>query len=114
MVPVKPQVAKGARVSSFAAYESAYKDAGRDPETYWREAAARLNWFQKPEAVFRGDMTKAEFEWYAGGQLNASYNCVDRHAATTPDKTALIWVQDEPGEYAKVSYRELLLEVGRM
>jgi acetyl-CoA synthetase len=55
-----------------------------------------------------------DFRWYAGGKLNACYNCVDRHAATQPTKTAIIWAKDEPGEYEHISYRRLLREVSRV
>ncbi len=55
-----------------------------------------------------------EYAWYEGGRLNASWNCVDRHAATEPERVALIWAADEPGEYRHVTYRELQVMVGRL
>ena len=48
------------------------------------------------------DMNSGSFEWFSDGQLNASVNCVDRHAAANPDKVAIIWEKDEPGQDVKV------------
>ena len=52
--------------------------------------------------------------WFAGGQLNVSYNCVDRHLAERGDQTAIIWAADEPGEYQPISYRQLKHQVARV
>lgn len=53
-------------------------------------------------------------KWFADGQLNVCYNCVDRHALSRPDKIAFIWEQDEPGKSVKISYRQLHEEVQRL
>ncbi len=52
-------------------------------------------------------ITKADIQWFAGGKLNVSYNCIDRHLASKADQTAIIFEGDEPGDDAKVSYQEL-------
>ena len=62
----------------------------------------------------RWDFDAVDFAWFEDGELNACVNCVDRHAATQPDKTALIWVEDEPGRYRRISYRELKRNVCRV
>ncbi len=59
-------------------------------------------------------MEVVDFAWFSGGRLNACYNCVDRHLETQPDKTAIIWAADEPGEYQRISYRELKHNVARV
>jgi acetyl-CoA synthetase len=59
-------------------------------------------------------MEEVDFSWYGGGRLNACFNCVDRHLATQPEKTAIIWAEDEPGEYRTISYRELKHQVARI
>ena len=50
-------------------------------------------------------MAKASFRWFQGGKLNSAVNCVDRHAAVDPDRVALIWEKDEPGEQEYITYK---------
>jgi len=75
------------------------------------EYADLLTWDKKWDTVL--DTSNAPFwKWFVGGKLNASYNCVDRHAAVNPDKTAIIWVPElEEDEIAHISYGELLRSV---
>jgi acetyl-CoA synthetase len=114
MIPVKPHIAERAHIASMAEYERLYRWSIEDPAGFWAEQAGRLHWFHPPETTFSADMDGAEFSWFTGGQLNACVNCVDRHLATRGDKAALIWAADEPGNYRRISYRELADEVGRM
>ena len=55
-----------------------------------------------------------DFAWYSGGRLNASFNCIDRHLPEAGDRTAIIWVEDEPGVYKHITYRELKHNVCRV
>jgi len=75
------------------------------------EYADLLTWDKKWDTVL--DTSNAPFwKWFVGGKLNASYNCVDRHAAVNPDKTGIIWVPElEEDEIAHISYGELLRSV---
>jgi acetyl-CoA synthetase len=75
------------------------------------EYAELLHWDKKWDTVL--DTSNAPFwKWFGGGKLNASYNCVDRHAAADPDKTAIIWVPElEEDETIRLSYAELLGKV---
>jgi acetyl-CoA synthetase len=114
MIPPKPHIAAGARVGSMAEYERLYRWSLDDPAGFWAEQARRLDWYHPPETVMRSDMAAGEFQFFTGGRLNASVNCVDRHLATRADKTALIWAADEPGTYRHITYRQLADEVGRM
>ena len=72
------------------------------------EYAELLNWDQRWDTVL--DTSDAPFwKWFVGGRLNASYNCVDRHAEANPDKAAIIWVPEpEADEHVHISYGELL------
>jgi acetyl-CoA synthetase len=114
MIPVKEAVAAGARVSSLEQYQEMYRRSIEDPDGFWREQAQRIAWFSEPRAVGRWDYRAVDFAWYEGGELNVCFNCVDRHATSQPDKTALIWAGDEPGEYRHITYRELQREVCRV
>jgi acetyl-CoA synthetase len=75
------------------------------------EYAELLSWDKKWDAVL--DTSNAPFwKWFLGGRLNASYNCVDRHAAANPDKTAIIFVPElETDKHVYISYAELLRQV---
>jgi acetyl-CoA synthetase len=75
------------------------------------EYADLLNWDQRWHTVL--DTSDAPFwKWFAGGRLNASYNCVDRHAEANPDKTAIAFVPElESDEHVHLSYGELLRQV---
>ena len=114
MYPVKPHIAKDAHVGSREDYESRYQRSIEDPQGFWLEQAERLAWFRPPDTAADGGYDDVDFSWYRGGQLNACYNCVDRHLAERGDKTAIIWAADEAGEYEHITYRELDRRVGRM
>ncbi|MGH9465280.1 MAG: acetate--CoA ligase [Thermoanaerobaculia bacterium] len=107
MIPVHATIAEGARVRSLADYQRLYERSLAEPETFWGEQAARLDWFHPPQTVMDVDNDAVDFGWYLDGRLNASYNCLDRHLPARADQTALIWAADEPGRYERVSYREL-------
>lgn len=78
------------------------------PEEFWRHIATSiLDWSKPFTTVMDCDMKNGYFSWFPDGKLNASVNCVDRHAAQTPDKIALIWEKDEPGQEVKITYKEL-------
>src|SRR5690606_24256632 len=61
-----------------------------------------------------GDFFGVNYHCFAGGQLNASYNCLDRHLPTRRTKTAIIWAKDEPGDYEHLSYQKVFEEVCRL
>jgi|CXWL01.1.fsa_nt_gi acetyl-CoA synthetase len=106
-VPVKPAIAAHARIGSLEEYHRRYRISLDDPEGFWRRQADLLTWFHPPSTILDVDMKEVDFSWYGGGRLNACFNCVDRHLATQPEKTAILWAGDEPGDYRALSYREL-------
>ena len=75
--------------------EEVYTRAERDPEAFWAGFAAELEWFTPWTQVLEWKPPHAR--WFLGGTLNASVNCVDRHARKTPEKVALIWAKNAPG-----------------
>ena len=114
MIPVKETIAAGARIGSLEEYRKLHERSLAEPESFWLEQADRLTWFHPPQAAMAVDNEEVDFSWFEGGQLNACYNCVDRHLAERGDKTAIIWAGDEPGTYRHISYRELKYNVARM
>lgn len=87
-----------------------YSRAQADPVGFWREAAEVIEWFKKPTQTLAWNPPFAK--WFADGEVNACYNCVDRHLAQRADKPALIW-EGEPGDTATLTYAELYRKVNR-
>ncbi|MDH3524123.1 MAG: acetate--CoA ligase [Acidobacteriota bacterium] len=114
MIPVKPRIAARAHINSLEEYERLYRRSLEQPEEFWREQAQRISWFHPPESIVDESLEEVDFSWFAGGKLNACYNCVDRHLAERGDKTAIIWAADEAGQYEHISYRRLKYEVCRV
>jgi acetyl-CoA synthetase len=92
-----------------------YRQAERDPDSFWLRLAERLDWHRPPSEAGDWSYDKDDFHirWYGDGELNLSVNCLDRHLAEGGDRTALIFEADEPGEGRTVSYRELYEETCR-
>lgn len=96
-----------ANVASAAIYER----AAADPEAFWAEQAEQLDWARKWDRVLAWEPPFAK--WFVGGQLNAAYNCLDRHLGTEREhRTAIHW-EGEPGDRRSLTYRQLWEEVGR-
>ncbi len=114
MFPVKPEIAARSHIPSLEEYRRLYRLSLDDPEGFWRKQAEILTWFHPPSSILDFDMKEVDFSWYGGGRLNACFNCVDRHLATQPDKVAIIWAGDEPGEYRTITYAELKHQVARV
>src|SRR3954469_18015857 len=106
------EFAAQAQIKSMAELESLRADAAADPETFWaRLAESELHWFKKWDTVLKWEPPHAE--WFAGGKINISYNCLDRHLQTwRRNKAALIW-EGEPGETRTLTYQQLHTEVCR-
>jgi acetyl-CoA synthetase len=109
LFPPPPEFSARAHIQSLEQYETLYKQSIEDPETFWANAASDLHWFKKWDKVLDWNLPWAK--WFVGGQINLSYNCVDRHALSErANKTAIIW-EGEPGELRRLTYAELYAEV---
>jgi acetyl-CoA synthetase len=114
IVPVPKEFAALARISSLEQYRALYDRSVKDPDGYWTEQAARLQWIKKFDQVSRWDFGTAKIEWFLGGKLNVSANCLDRHLeGPRRDKPAIVWEADTPGESRTLTYAELHAEVCR-
>lgn len=98
-------------------YKKMYADSINDGETFWSKAADRLDWskpFSKVKSV-NFNIPDVSIKWFEDGELNASWNCIDRHLKTRGEQTAIIWEPDDPKEDSRhISYRELHAETCRM
>ncbi|MFA6902193.1 MAG: acetate--CoA ligase [Gallionellaceae bacterium] len=97
---------KQANISGMAAYQAMAKAAQDDYEGYWAKLAREYIEWKKPFSKVLDESNAPFFKWFEDGNLNVSYNCLDRHLATQADKTALIFEADD-GKVSKVTYREL-------
>ncbi|MRH77469.1 acetate--CoA ligase [Spiribacter sp. C176] len=93
-------------------YDQMFKQSLADPNAFWAEQADQfLTWFKKWDTVNNSDLAKGHIAWFEGGQLNVSYNCIDRHLEAHGDRTAIIWEGDTPGDTRHISYKALHAEV---
>jgi acetyl-CoA synthetase len=114
-IQVKPEFEKTAHLN-LEQYKKMYDRSIHEPDQFWAEQAERLHWFKRWNRVRKVNYHHpVSIEWYSGGELNVSYNCIDRHLAIRPDKVALIWEPDNINDSAKkITYRQLHLEVSRL
>ncbi|GAB1609719.1 acetyl-coenzyme A synthetase 2-like, mitochondrial isoform X1 [Argonauta hians] len=96
-------------------HDDLYRFSIENSSLFWSKLAiSRLSWFNEYDQVQKCDFQTGEVKWFIGGKLNVSVNCVDRHVSTHPNKVALIWERDEPGQQEMITYRELHEMVNRM
>lgn len=94
-------------------YQSMYQQSITEPDTFWGEQANQFLDFTSPfTQVFNGDFKHPQ--WFIGGQLNVSEQCIDRHLASKGNDVAIIWEGDEPNQSKSMTYHELHREVCRM
>ncbi len=96
-------------------YQAWYDASINNPDTFWAERAKEtLDWFAPWTQVSNWSFDPLDIQWFVGGKLNISYNCIDRHLPTRAQQTAIIWEGDEPTDDKKISYQELHDEVCKL
>ena len=100
------QLSKNSRVKDLAQYQKLCESYKSDYEGTWGKLANDLLIWDKPFTKILDDSTPPFYKWFDDGKLNASYNCLDRHVDTQPNKTAIIFEADD-GNVTKVTYQEL-------
>ena len=110
----QPKISERAHISSLEQYGELYKRSINDPTEFWGEIAQRLDWYKPWNKVREFDFVNGEIEWFAGGELNACYNCIDRHINEGHgEDIAIIWEGNDPNQSRKFSYNDLLKEVSQ-
>ena len=98
-----------------ARYQAMYARSVQDPDGFWAEQAKRLDWMKQPTRIRNVDFTgDVRIRWYEDGELNVSYNCIDRHLTERANQVAIIWEGDDPKVDRKITYRELHRNVCRL
>lgn len=96
-------------------YKGLYEYSIRNIEEYWMAQTDRLEWIRKPECCFKqvdaGGYIRTD--WFPDGNINACYNCVDRHASVTPGRTAIIWQGEDINSCELITFKKLQDEVCR-
>ncbi|MGV6827706.1 MAG: acetate--CoA ligase [bacterium] len=115
LYPVPEAFANNANINADQ-YQEMYQQSVDDPEGFWAEQAnAYIEWFKPWDKVLDWSYEKDDLhiEWFKGGKLNVSYNCLDRHLETRGDQTAILWEGDNPEESRAITYKELHADVNR-
>ncbi|MBU1261005.1 MAG: acetate--CoA ligase [Planctomycetes bacterium] len=105
-----------AHINDIQKYQEMWEQSINDPEKFWLEQAETLTWFKKPtkalEYTWDTKARKIEHTWFRGGELNVSYNCLDRHLNTpTAKKVAILWQGEDENNVKKITYEQLHKEV---
>jgi acetyl-CoA synthetase len=96
------------KIESREAYDRAYKKSIEDPEAFWADIAGSFYWRKRWDTVLNWNFKEPKIEWFAGGKLNITENCLDRHLGSLGNKPALIWEPNAPDEHHRVlTYRDL-------
>lgn len=90
------------QIKSYNDYKAAYKKSVEDPEGFWGAIAENFQWRKKWGKVLNWNFKEPKVEWFAGGRLNITENCIDRHLKTMADKPAIIWEPNNPEERVRV------------
>jgi len=108
-----PEFVKQANISGMDAYRKLVAEAEKDFEGFWGRLAKEELLWHKPFSKVLDESKAPFFKWFYDGELNASYNCLDRHLKTQPDKVAIIFEADD-GKVSTITYKDLYHEVCRM
>lgn len=102
------------RISSIQDYHRAYQQSVESPESFWAEKAETFVWKRKWDSVVQWDFHTPDIKWFAGGKMNITENCLDRHLERNGNRLALIWEPNEAHDHARYyTYRQLYEEVCR-
>jgi acetyl-CoA synthetase len=109
-----PEALVAASHADAADYEALYRRSLEDPDRFWAEQAARIDWFEPPTVAGNWSFDPVEIKWFEDGILNLCHNCVDRHLEARADQVAILFEGDEPGSGRSLTYGGLHREVVRM
>jgi acetyl-CoA synthetase len=100
------------QLTSFDAYKEAYKKSIEDPAAFWSDVAHHFTWRKKWDTALEWNFKEPKVEWFKGGKLNITENCLDRHIPTKGHLPAMIWEPNAPDEAGRIlTYSKLLEKV---
>ena len=90
------------QIRTYEEYQKNYKESVDNPEAFWGNVAENFYWRKKWEKVLEWNFKEPKIEWFKGGKLNITENCIDRHLEELGDKPAIIWEPNNPEERTRV------------
>jgi acetyl-CoA synthetase len=100
------------QIKSLQQYHEAYKKSIDTPEIFWNEIAETFTWQKKWDKTLEWNFKDPKVEWFKGGKLNITENCLDRHLEKNGDTPAMIWEPNDPEEHHRIiTYKQLHLKV---
>ena len=100
------------QIKSFEQYKEVYQKSIEDPTAFWASIAEHFTWRKKWDTVLEWNFKEPKIEWFKGGKLNITENCLDRHIETKGNQPALIWEPNAPDEqHRALTYNKLLEKV---
>ena len=90
------------QINSFEEYQKVYKESVENPEAFWASVAEHFVWKKKWDKVLDWNFTEPKNEWFKGGKLNITENCLDRHLAERGNVPAIIWESNDPNEKQRI------------
>jgi len=107
----KKSSSKNAYIKTFQQYKKSYKKSIKDPEKFWAKIAEELHWFKKWTKVLKWKAPHSQ--WFVGGKINLSYNCIDRHLQTHRKNKVALFFEGELGDTRCLTYSQLSVEVNK-
>lgn len=96
------------QIKTFEEYTTAYRQSVEHPNEFWATIAENFRWKKKWNSVLDWNFKEPSIKWFAGGKLNITENCLDRHLETNGNTVALLWESNNPNEAARaITYKEL-------
>ena len=112
--PVPINISKDASIDQEK-YEAMYQESLEDPKKFWGEQGKKfISWITPWKTVHKNDFKNGKTEWFIGGKLNVSFNCVDRHLEDRGNETAIVWEGDELEDSRNITYSELHKEICKL
>ncbi|MBL7831177.1 MAG: acetate--CoA ligase [Saprospiraceae bacterium] len=100
------------QIKTLEDYHQVYRRSVDDPEGFWADIASHFYWRKQWNQVLEWNFKEPTINWFLGGKLNITENCIDRHLGTLGNKPAIIWEPNDPEEHYRVlTYRELHTKV---
>ena len=114
IIKTKPQWIKSS-LATKSKYQDKYSKSIKNNDEFWRKEGKRITWIKPYKKIkdVKYSTKDVKIKWFHDGTLNASANCIDRHLKDKKDKTAIIWVGDDPKDSQKISYKELHEKVSK-
>jgi acetyl-CoA synthetase len=114
IIKTKPQWIKSS-LANKSKYQDKYSKSIKNNDEFWRKEGKRITWIKQYKKIkdVKYSTKDVKIKWFHDGTLNASANCIDRHLKDKKDKTAIIWVGDDPKDSQKISYKQLHEKVSK-